>query len=455
MFVPFFSNKLFTENEFYTSSKVEELISQYQRKNAGESNEDKVFIYTQSFYKSEDENGEKQKLIQVNGIGTIEENENNKAQFSLFCLDKELIRLSVYLIKKKDYIEESDEETSLRLKIKEFVERENAYNDFDAKVRERILGQKNISEITYNIFVWLRSLAHGDSSKFNAMIAAPSGCGKTETFRVIKEILCDEIADIPVIQTDVTQLTAEGFSGKNVNAFFTDLLNYSINGIGIVVLDEIDKRLLPSYTSHGTNANNEIQSQLLTFIEGIEYTDQDCNRTIDTSNTLFIASGSFQSIRDKKNKKKDTCVTGFHELIVEKDDTNSNQDDITIEEIIENGALCELVGRFSTIINYHKLDRHSVGIVCRRYADEIERQINCKICMTEEAIDQLYNTYDSSNLGCRILRSEMWNNLSPICIQLEKTRMVSKDNITICYGAEKVYYYTTKTRKEKRCDIVS
>ena len=147
----------------------------------------------------------------------------------------------------------------------------------------------------------------------NAMIVVPSGCGKTETYRTIKEIIAKEISDIPVIQLDITKLTSEGFKGMDSKDFFSGLFTESVNGIAIVVLDEIDKRLIRDCNAYGDNVNTTIQSQLLTLIEGTEFSREidDEVVTINTSNTLFVAARAFQSIRDKRKAEREKSTNGM------------------------------------------------------------------------------------------------------------------------------------------------
>lgn len=325
-------------------------------------------------------------------------------------------------------------ELFLRNKIKEFVNRENAYKDFDAKVQERVLGQKNLSEITFNVFMWLRCLAERTSQRQNAMIVAPSGCGKTETYRAIRDILKEEISDIPVLQMDVTKLTSEGFKGMDTNDFFEPLFKDSVNGIAIVVLDEIDKRLIPEFTSRGENVNESIQSQLLTLIEGTELrgTVGEEEVTIDTANTLFVAAGAFQKLRDEKKAKKNAETTkaiGFHSgytpnVIVE----DSADEEITWEEIMDNGAMHEFMGRFSTLVNFHKLDYESVKIIINRYISEYGKLFKCSIIFSDTVVAEFYEKYRTSNLGCRILRNLIWNRISPIGQEIERNNLVNKGN---------------------------
>lgn len=334
-------------------------------------------------------------------------------------------------------------EKALRKRIRKFVNQPGAYARFDAEVRKHVLGQPNISEITYNVFVWLRGLAEGVEQRHNAMIAAPSGCGKTETYRVIKRILTRKIGDIPVIQVDVTKLTPEGFKGKDVADALDPLFTDSINGIGIVVLDEMDKRLLPCYEAHGKNVNAEVQEALLTVIEGTELSQKKTEKKINTANTLFIAAGAFQQLRTEKKKKLSARKIGFGE---QQERPDERLTDITVEDILEGGAMYELMGRFSTVINYYQLDRDSVAVIVSRYVSDFKKQLGCNIRITDAAIDGLYDSYAKSGFGCRILRTTMWRRLAPAGIRLEKEQGGNKKAYCILYDKDEV----TCSREEEK-----
>lgn len=354
-------------------------------------------------------------------------------------------------------------EKVLRMKIAHFVNKENAYKNFDEQVHERILGQKNLSEITYNVFMWLRGLAENCAIRNNAMIVAPSGCGKTETYRVIKEILHKEISDIPVLQLDATKLTSEGFKGMDTKDFLGQLFTDSVNGIAIVVLDEIDKRLLPDYSSKGQNVNASIQAQLLTLIEGTEFTSEIDGETytINTSNTLFVAAGAFQQIRDKRKEEreqnsKEISPIGFCMNQKQgRENEKHEDDDITLAEIIENGAMYEFVGRFATVINLHMLDKKAVEIIIGRYAREFGKMLKCQICISETVAEELYEKYLTSGMGCRILRNALWNRISPIGMEIERNNYANKgDEIKIiCDTRGDVYTVNKKVFKVKKENV--
>lgn len=353
--------------------------------------------------------------------------------------------------------EKAMKELYLRNRIRDFVNQEDAFKNFDAKVKARVLGQKNLSQITYNVFMWLRGLADRSDMRNNAMIVAPSGCGKTETYRTIKEILSEEIANIPVVQLDATRLTAEGYKGMDIKDFFEPLFTDSINGIAIIVIDEIDKRLIPDICSTGENVNASIQSQLLTLIEGTELKgfDGEDDVIINTANTLFIAAGAFQSIRDKRKEARmknasNTMSIGFHSTPYQNAVIDMPLDeDITLEEIIENGAMHEFMGRFPTIINLHMLDFDSVKTIVNRYISEYGKLLKCQIIFEDNVVKELYEKYRSSSLGCRILRNQVWNRISPIGMEIERKNFANKDEDIkiICATRGDMYTVSNKVYK--------
>lgn len=361
-------------------------------------------------------------LYQVLGIRTIyndcelTEEERHDELFAPFegeTKDTCKISISEWLRQTDNSISKEDD---LRQSIKAYVEQPGAYKHFHEAVAKQVLGQPEISKVTYNVFTWMKSIANGTSVKHNTMLAAPSGCGKTETFRAIKKVFQDNGLDIPVVITDITQLTVEGFRGRDTTDFLMPVIEANTNGIALVLVDEIDKKLLPAHTVHGDNVNHEIQSQLLTIIEGIEYmpdqkkVPQELKGiTINTSNTLFICAGAFQSVREQIMNRNSVQVVGF--LHQKEPDSDSNCPDITVSDIISAGALKEFIGRFTTVVNYKRLTKNDISAILHRYKSEFETIIGTKINISNGATDVFFQAYCESELGCRVLRSKLWDSI--------------------------------------------
>lgn len=319
---------------------------------------------------------------------------------------------------------------TLQNRIKDFVERPGAYKLLLDKLNERVLGQEQLHIVAQNVFYWLRGIAKGVSTKNNTILVAPSGCGKTELFRTLKAVLDDLIGDIPVSCKDLSLLTTEGFKGADSKYLIADLFQADTNGIGIVMLDEADKKMLPCFSNSGDNVNKEVQGQILTMIEGAVFYEKDNSaggKSVDTNNTLFIAAGAFQYIRDKRGQKKSL---GFGSVAEEK-----TKEYITREDMIAAGAMPEFVGRFNSVINFQKLDKDSVMIIANRFAKELSTVIGCEVLISEQGGEELYERFLETEMGCRMLKTWIYEPVYEVGNQilLEDS---SVDGVRVIYNGQ-------------------
>lgn len=79
-----------------------------------------------------------------------------------------------------------------------------------------MIGQEDLSLITTAIWAHLKTKHSGEFySAPSIILSAPSGCGKTETFRALRDYFTKEIPNFPVTQVDLNSITEEGFKGKD------------------------------------------------------------------------------------------------------------------------------------------------------------------------------------------------------------------------------------------------
>ncbi len=295
---------------------------------------------------------------------------------------------------------ESEELT--RRKIKRWL-KQTSYIEFRDAIKRSVIGQEALDMILFNIYCYLERVARGLAVADSILLTAPSGCGKTETYRAVKKYFAEELPFMPCYQVDVSQFTETGFKGGEPIHIVGGLLASSeTNGIGIVWLDEIDKKIMPSYESHGTNVNVKVQHGLLTALEGNVCPHQkDKNTTtIDTNNTLFIGLGAFDFIREeKRNVEKEL---GFGSCAENKE--VDHYDVITREDLIDAGAIYEFVGRFSAIYSYHRLADKDVRKIIRLLADEEAKMMGIEVRIEEPYIKELLRE-SNSKYGCRLIRS--------------------------------------------------
>lgn len=277
--------------------------------------------------------------------------------------------------------------------------------------KKRVMGQDDeLKKAVYMIYRYMKSVA--DNTLKNAenwILTAPSGSGKTEFFRAVRDMFEEYNVPIPVVQVDLSRITEEGFKGENASAIPKHILqeNTGLNGIGICFLDEMDKKCVPSYASHNVNINAAIQANLLTLTEGIKLmVDMDGeNVSYNSEKTMFVLMGAFQDVRNEKSEEKSSGPSlGFSACFDEKDNTDKADDafyeSLTLQDIVDYGMLEELAGRMSQLINFRRLSREDMSSLIKCKTDAVSQELEIDIELTENAEQELLDVSFGS-LGVR------------------------------------------------------
>ena len=313
--------------------------------------------------------------------------------------------------------------------IKTWVE-DNEYAMLKDYLCSRVKGQEDVEYLAAEVYVYLKAISQGRQIHNNIILAAPSGCGKTEVFRAIRDFFKKEIPSLVIAQTDVSNVTETAYRGADPKSVVSALVESpKSNGVGIVFLDEFDKKIMPSWSNHG-NVNLAVQGQLLTIIEGsIQSFQRNVNGRnteiqIDTSNTMFIACGAFDNIRTVDEKKHK--FMGFNRP--EEQESKDHYMIITKDDMTKMGASSELLGRFSVVINFHKLNRNVVDEIIDGFVGKLSDELECKVTISEEYREALHER-SNSKYGCRFLESTMREDAMKGYIKILKED--SKDASTI------------------------
>lgn len=282
------------------------------------------------------------------------------------------------------------------------------YREMLSYVQSRVMGQEDIVSVVTNIYTHLRRMIgqtlnmrmQTRSGSNNMLLCAPSGCGKTETYRAIKDYFADRIPLLAVHIVDVSSLTPAGFRGSEPSSVVAPLVGYGSEPIAIVFMDEFDKICTPSYTADHSDMHLEVQHNILTMVEGSRV-ETACG-VIDTKNILFIGAGSFDGFR-KVRESNEKSEIGFQK------DENKKSDHyapVTRENIITAGGCYELIGRFSYIVNYHQLDKEIVLNIIDRNRELIANDFGCELILERKVLTELCEQA-GSKFGCRLLDSLM------------------------------------------------
>ncbi len=309
----------------------------------------------------------------------------------------------------------------MKIELEDWLSR-TTFSSFDKAIKESVIGQEALADVLFAIYVNMEKIARGEPSLDPIIIAAPSGCGKTETFRAVRDYFKKELPFLPCYQIDVSAFTESGFRGSHAESILTGLLERKeTNGVGIVWLDEFDKKMMPSFDSNGININRKVQHEMLTILEGREFTGkQDKSMgTVDTNNTLFIGLGAFDFYRNEKAAEANEI--GFGADYKER----NHYDYITREDLIEAGGCYELIGRISTIINYHMLSEKDIRKIINLIRQNEEKSLNLIIDIKENFVKDLV-AMNNSKFGCRLIRSAMHDRIMSQYKNMKMKRLSSK-----------------------------
>lgn len=282
------------------------------------------------------------------------------------------------------------------------------YREMLSYVQSRVMGQEDIVSVVTNIYTHLRRMIDQTpnmriqtrSSSNNMLLCAPSGCGKTETYRAIKDYFADRIPLLAVHIVDVSSLTPAGFRGSEPSSVVAPLVGYGSEPIAIVFMDEFDKICTPSYTADHSDMHLEVQHNILTMVEGSRV-ETACG-VIDTKNILFIGAGSFDSFR-KVRESNEKSEIGFQK---DENKKSNHYAPVTRENIITAGGCYELIGRFSYIVNYHPLNKEIVLNIIDRNRELIANDFGCELILERKVLTELCEQA-GSKFGCRLLDSLM------------------------------------------------
>lgn len=259
--------------------------------------------------------------------------------------------------------------------------------------KSRIIGQdQQLKKALYLIDKFVVDMSLGEeTAPASFFLTAPSGSGKTELYRSVKEFFRRRNVPVPVVNIDMTQITPAGYKGDSIGIIADSISHersFCNNRCAICFLDEADKKLMPAPGDGETDFNAATQASLLRMLEGtIIAGEMDSRARVDTSKVLFILMGSFQEVRDRRCETRSSCV-GFGTR-VPSEEVRDFSDDVTLDDMIEAGMLEEIAGRVSRVINFRPIGRAEMRLLLQDKAQKLGAERNAEIILTERAIEEL------------------------------------------------------------------
>jgi ATP-dependent Clp protease ATP-binding subunit ClpX len=227
--------------------------------------------------------------------------------------------------------------------------------------------------------------------KNNILMFGPTGVGKTYIIKLIAKKI-----NVPFVKGDATKFSETGYVGGDVEDLVRDLVREADGDIelaqyGIIYIDEIDK-IASSRNVIGVDVSRSgVQRALLKPMEETEVdlkvphdpismiqeierfrkTGKRENRSVNTSNILFIMSGAFGDLARIVKKRVADQEIGFGANIKNIRDDNDILKQAKAEDLIEYGFESEFVGRLPVRTVFEKLTEDDLSEILKNPSNPI------------------------------------------------------------------------------------
>lgn len=250
-----------------------------------------------------------------------------------------------------------------------------------------------------------------------SLFCGPTGSGKTYIWDIIRQNLYPY-----VIFINSASITRAGYSGSNITDGLLKIDPYA-HWDPIIVFDEIDKMIQPSYNSHNENVSHGVQSELLALVQpsNDEITIGSGQQTIKVNlkRCSWVFCGSFAVAAEDIAAKRKTSGLGFDAV---RRTPAAYEEELTLQNLIDFGMIPELAGRINEMIYLqpitiegYKEAMKSQSVSPIRQIEEsfhLEHGYIRKHILKKSELDAITEAAFESGLGMRAVNSKIQERVS-------------------------------------------
>lgn len=276
------------------------------------------------------------------------------------------------------------------------------YEYLDRRIIKQEAAKKEVALFLREHF--FRVLHPNDVDRKTICLVGPPGSGKTQLFRVAKELCPRGMIDI----VDISACTQRGYIGSDAGEIFKNVLKTNPRmRYGILLADELHQLCQSNHSSDGDDIKALVLGSLYKIIED-GYTEGQDSKRIDIGLMEIAFAGAF--LKDENN----CAPIGFNKQNEEQIKLLANdRNHMIAQQLISYGMTEELARRISCFVKlerlevddyYEMMNRPEID-PCMRLNDRYRRIHGVEVYVNDEARRNVAKMSYKHNLGVPGMRS--------------------------------------------------